>query len=754
MEVPMFKSDSYFRVLSSVSSLKTAWDALIQKSKVPGIDMITFDAYSKSIIHNIELLSEKIRKGEYVPEPGLEYNLKKGGGKYREISISSLEDRIVQKSFLMTFSRFEATVFSRNSYAYIYGKGHKRAVGKIVHLVSSGEVTDIASGDIHKFFDSIPHEALIKVFENKITKDSDVIHLLRLWVKNGTVKNKKYKTRECGIPQGYSISPFLANLFLTDFDLKWKCKNYHYIRYADNFIFLSKNGVEFTNNLYQKAAKYLSDIGLVLNKKDYKNASIDDGFSFLGLSFKDGHITMSQSKERRIYEDIISLIKNKSFSLKRLIQKTNGKCKGYAAHYTSLTNKSEVFASIDECFLTAFAKRIATGNRVSAEISLLKSSLTLLTVDGSKVQRVLSAKTKEILAPSDLVEKKIGKKRRAYKKALALDGEYVIVGRGNTLRLKEGRLYIKNWKGHSQEINLKKIRHIELSARNNSLTTNIIERLSKENIPVFISGAFGKPIAQIIPATFPTMRENRAQIEAFYNHKAASLAKSIVIAKINNQLNLMRYSGKYWSKDNEFKERLSRFKESVERYSALINALDDADFSLLQEKLMGYEGSAAAIYWDLFGKILNQPFEKREHQNAKNDVNIMLNYGYGILYNRIYTAIIRDHLNPSISYLHSEQKGKSTLVFDMIEMFRAPLVDRTVIALVNRGFHIETTRSNRLTDDTRKELSKAFLDRLHKVVKSGNREYSIADMITKKVHDFSLFLLGKSESFKPYTMKW
>ena len=95
---------------------------------------------------------------------------------------------------------------------------------------------------------------------------------------------------------------------------------------------------------------------------------------------------------------------------------------------------------------------------------------------------------------------------------------------------------------------------------------------------------------------------------------------------------------------------------------------------------MGLEGAFAAHYWAIMALLLPEhiPFIERKHQGAQDLVNSMLNYSYAILYNRIYRCVVKAGLHPQISFLHTVQNGKPTLIFDLIEPFRAQIADRVV----------------------------------------------------------------------------
>lgn len=117
----------------------------------------------------------------------------------------------------------------------------------------------------------------------------------------------------------------------------------------------------------------------------------------------------------------------------------------------------------------------------------------------------------------------------------------------------------------------------------------------------------------------------------------------------------------------------------------------------------------------------------------------MLNYGYGILYNRILTSITVAGLNPNISYLHKEQKGKPTLIFDLIETFRAPAVDRTIIAIVNKHSKLELEK-NILSQTTKTVLAKKLLLRMNTEFQYRNKTTSINKLMIEQSEDLIKYL--------------
>ena len=145
-------------------------------------------------------------------------------------------------------------------------------------------------------------------------------------------------------------------------------------------------------------------------------------------------------------------------------------------------------------------------------------------------------------------------------------------------------------------------------------------------------------------------------------------------------------------------------------------------------------------------------FEGRQQKVPTDAVNTLLNYGYGILYSQIWSAIILAGLDPYIGFLHTEQTGKPSLVFDLIEEFRAPIVDRTVIAFVmlNRNIKIE---QGLLTVETRQAFSEKIIDRLSSTETYEGKKFEISDIILLQARKLINSITNKEE-YTPFSFKW
>ena len=147
-------------------------------------------------------------------------------------------------------------------------------------------------------------------------------------------------------------------------------------------------------------------------------------------------------------------------------------------------------------------------------------------------------------------------------------------------------------------------------------------------------------------------------------------------------------------------------------------------------------------------------FESREHQGANDLFNCLLNYGYALIYSRIWQALLLAKLNPSIGVLHGFQPGKPSLAFDMMELFRSQAVDRIVISLVQKGEPLNIKEDGWLDEQTRKLLIQNIFERLHRYEKYRGKEMKFLRIIKEQAREIAAYITGTEKSFKPYIAKW
>ena len=289
-----------------------------------------------------------------------------------------------------------------------------------------------------------------------------------------------------------------------------------------------------------------------------------------------------------------------------------------------------------------------------------------------------------------------------------------------------------------------------------SISSDLVRHCTEEGIPITFFDSYGRPYAQILSPRFSLYSLSTAQLLATTNKKGIYLAISFTEGKIRNQINLLKYYRKYKiRKEYQFSEEC---KESIEKMQALLQKLDGLakrdNLECLRPRIMNIEGQSASCYWKLIKFLISNDvyFEGRERKGATDLVNSLLNYGYGILYSQIYQAIILAGLNPNISFLHKEQVGKPTLVFDLIEEFRQPIVDKTVIGMIRKKEKLVMEGTN-LTHETTMRVIKNVLRRLDSFVRFRGRRLTLREVINSQANSVAKFLEGK-ENYHPFIDRW
>ena len=134
--------------------------------------------------------------------------------------------------------------------------------------------------------------------------------------------------------------------------------------------------------------------------------------------------------------------------------------------------------------------------------------------------------------------------------------------------------------------------------------------------------------------------------------------------------------------------------------------------------LRGHEGAASARWHAAMRQLFppSLPYTGRQHHPPPDPVNALLSLGYTLLLTRIQAEIAAVGLDPLVGAYHQPRPGKPALACDLIEPFRAPLVDQLIVGQVRKGSfrreHFEdSTNGMRLKPDDFRRFLKAFEDR-------------------------------------------
>lgn len=296
-------NNPFYNQLCSKECLYLAWQRVKEKNTAGGIDRKTVEEYAWNADKNLKDLLFRLESGKYIQQPYKEVFIPKDNVEKRRLGLLTVDDKIVQTAVASLLSPSFEKEFLKVSFGYRPGKGAVKAVNKVRQLIGQEKFCWLASCDIDNYFNTIAHSILFKKLSVFIN-DSAILELIKMFVCMGRVNNQMiWKDTHMGIPQGGVISPLLSNFYLHSLDQLITKNNYGYVRYADDFVLLGKTKTEATEAYLCATDHIKNELALSLNEGS-DVVPISEGFEYLGITFKDNKIFISENKIVRIIQKI------------------------------------------------------------------------------------------------------------------------------------------------------------------------------------------------------------------------------------------------------------------------------------------------------------------------------------------------------------------------------------------------------------------------------------------------------------------
>jgi RNA-directed DNA polymerase len=316
------------------ATLAAAWEQVRANAGAAGVDGQSVERFEQAEQVYLAELATAVREGSYRPQPILRVEIPKGDGRTRPLGIPVVKDRIAQTAVKLVIEPIFEAVFHPASYGFRPGRGCRDALREVQELLTDGH-TFVVDADFASYFDTIPHDRLMRRVEGRIS-DGRVLALLRSWLKQDILREMERWTPTQGTPQGAVISPLLANIYLHPLDELMAARGYRMVRYADDFVVMCKSREEATAALTEITA-WVTAKGLRLHPDKTHVGDCrqpGQGFEFLGYRFEGGRRFVREKSLNRFKDRIREKTRRtRGDSLARVIDDLNPMLCGWFGYF-------------------------------------------------------------------------------------------------------------------------------------------------------------------------------------------------------------------------------------------------------------------------------------------------------------------------------------------------------------------------------------------------------------------------------------
>lgn len=204
--------------------------------------------------------------------------------------------------------------------------------------------------------------------------------------------------------------------------------------------------------------------------------------------------------------------------------------------------------------------------------------------------------------------------------------------------------------------------------------TRFLTFVSKHFIPIHYFNYYGKYVGSFMPKEEIASGNIALKQAEFYfdRKKRTEIAKKFITGATKNAITNLQYY-------------LYRNAPLDEEIAILKNLLEGIEIATSVGELMGLEGNVKSTYYGCWQKIFKQDIEfaKRVKRPPDNMINALISFGNVMVYTICLNELFRTGLVPSIGYLHSPGDNRYPLCFDIAEIFKPVIVDKTIFKVIN-----------------------------------------------------------------------
>jgi RNA-directed DNA polymerase len=339
----------------------------MNKKAASGVDKVTYYDYRDNFDENVEGLIGRLKRGNYKAKLVKRKHIPKSPGKTRPLGLPVLEDKLLQTTSSDLLSAIYEQDFYDFSYGYRLKRGARQAADDLCVKLQYGRFAYVVEADIKGFFNHIDHDMLLEFIALRVD-DKRFLRLISKWLKAGILEEEgNINYPEEGTPQGGSISPILANIYLHYVIDEWFDKvvkpacvgDATMCRYADDFVCAFKypsDAERFFKALPKRLEKYNLQVAEEKTRcmRFSRTApSLENRFTFLSFEFywkrdKTGTSRVFRRTARKRLQSTLSdysdfIKKSRHMRTPILIDKLTQKLRGHYNYFGAVGNKDDLY---------------------------------------------------------------------------------------------------------------------------------------------------------------------------------------------------------------------------------------------------------------------------------------------------------------------------------------------------------------------------------------------------------------------------
>lgn len=288
---------------------------------------------------------------------------------------------------------------------------------------------------------------------------------------------------------------------------------------------------------------------------------------------------------------------------------------------------------------------------------------------------------------------------------------------------------------------------------NAQLTTPAAILLLRAGVDVVFMSRYGKYRGRLVAMESKFAELRHAQLRLCDDEtRCLKIAAHIVAGKINNQRVVLQ-------------RRASEDAHAAQALNGMLQMLHVAGQSSTLDQLRGYEGKAAAYYFEGIRSFFTSDwgFKTREYFPPPDPANALLSFAYTLLLKDVEAKIQLVGLDPYLGFFHTLGYNRPALALDVMEEFRPTIADIVVLNLV-RGNHItlddfewtnDPDRPVRMSRDAVDRVVAAYEmrleDRVFHPLANGQTDYRRA--IELQVRLMARVVRKEADSYGPLEMR-